>query len=38
MGHLKRGLLKKGEQVCIKTESYQVLRGAKVTRLLAILG
>ena len=36
--HLKRGLIKKGEQVCVQTESDQGLRVAKVTRLLAILG
>ena len=29
--HLKRGLLDKGEQVCVKTESYQGLRTEKVT-------
>ena len=38
LGHLKRGFLEKGYQVCVKTEFDFGLRLAKVTRLLAILG
>ena len=38
LGHLKRGFLKKGEQVSVQTESYFVLRVSKFARLLAILG
>ena len=36
--HLKRGFLKKWEQVYVRTESDKILRVAKVTRLIAILG
>ena len=38
LGHLKRGFLDKGEQVCVYTESDFGLRVAKVTRLLEIIG
>ena len=38
LGHLKRGFLEKGEQLCVQTDSEQVLRVSKVTSLLAILG
>ena len=38
LGHLKRGFLKKEEQVCVWTESDFGLRVSKVKRLLAILG
>ena len=37
LGHLKRGFLKKGEQLCVQTEFDFVLRVYKFTRLLAIL-
>ena len=37
LGHLNRGFLKKGEQVCLQTEFDFGLRVAKVTRLLAII-
>ena len=38
LGHLKRGVLEKGEQVCVQTDLDLGLRVAKVTKLLAILG
>ena len=38
LGHLKRGFLEKGEQVCVQTEFDFGLKVDKVTRLLAILG
>ena len=38
LGHLSMGLLDKGDQVCVQTESDRGLRVAKVTRLLAIMG
>ena len=34
LGHLKRGFLEKGDQVCVQTEFDFGLRVAKVTRLL----
>ena len=36
LGHLKRGFHKKGVQVCVKKDSDQGLRVAKVMSLLAI--
>ena len=38
MCHLKKGFLKEGDQVCVRIESDQGLRVAKVTRLLEMLG
>ena len=37
LGHLKRGLLEKGEQVCVQIEFDFGLRVAKVVKLLEIL-
>ena len=38
LGHLKRDLLEKGEQVSVKTDYDSGLRVSKVIRLLSILG
>ena len=38
LGHLKRGLLKKGEQVCVQIEFDLGIRVATFTRLLEIFG